>query len=114
MLATKLPTWLVKTPEDVERLFNEQCESCGVDYFDVYHMHALEKDRWATMKAVKGHALIEAGSQQAVTAEPQVHYQGNSCEICGSSGGTSTGFSWSSSDFYQYYSTSDPYSFSHR
>ena len=65
------------------------------------------------MKAVKGRALIEAGSQQDLTAEPWVHYQGNSCEICGSLGGTSTGFSHSSSDFYQCYSPSDPYSFSH-
>jgi predicted aldo/keto reductase-like oxidoreductase len=58
MLATKLPSWQVKTAEDVENLFNEQLASCGVDYFDVYHMHALDKDRWATMKAVKAYDIL--------------------------------------------------------
>ena len=35
-LATKLPIWAVKTIDDVERIFNEQIERCGVDYFDFY------------------------------------------------------------------------------
>ena len=31
MLATKLPAWMMKEPEDRERIFNEQLERCGVD-----------------------------------------------------------------------------------
>ncbi len=40
-LATKLPTMFLKTKEDMERIFNEQLEKCGVDYFDYYLIHNL-------------------------------------------------------------------------
>lgn len=40
-LATKLPTMFLKTKEDQERIFNEQLEKCGVDYFDYYLIHNL-------------------------------------------------------------------------
>jgi len=65
------------------------------------------------IKAMQGRALIETSSHQSLTTDPQVHYQGNSWEICGSLGGTSKGFCRRSSDFYYCYSTSDPYSFTH-
>lgn len=42
MLATKLPAWEIRKPEDVERLFNEQLERAGVDYFDFYLLHSIE------------------------------------------------------------------------
>ena len=42
MLATKLPGWSLKVPEDRDRIFNEQLERCGVEYFDFYLLHSLE------------------------------------------------------------------------
>ena len=42
MLATKLPAWCMKAPEDRDRIFNEQLERCGVDYFDFYLLHSIE------------------------------------------------------------------------
>lgn len=42
MLATKLPAWEIKKPEDVERVFNEQLERAGVSYFDFYLLHSIE------------------------------------------------------------------------
>lgn len=50
-LATKLPTWLVKTEEDAERLLNEQLTRLQTDYIDFYLLHALGKERWDAMKA---------------------------------------------------------------
>lgn len=41
-LATKLPAWAMKGPEDRDRIFNEQLNRCGVDYFDFYLLHSLE------------------------------------------------------------------------
>jgi predicted aldo/keto reductase-like oxidoreductase len=35
-LATKLPPRVLKTEEDQERIFNEQLDRCGVEYFDYY------------------------------------------------------------------------------
>ncbi len=42
MLATKLPAWEIKQESDVERIFNEQLERVGVDYFDFYLLHSIE------------------------------------------------------------------------
>ncbi len=41
LLATKLPTMFLKKKEDMERIFNEQLEKCGVEYFDYYLLHNL-------------------------------------------------------------------------
>jgi predicted aldo/keto reductase-like oxidoreductase len=49
-LASKMPMWLLKTEEDVDRLFQEQLERCRVDYFDFYLMHGLNKDRMDTIE----------------------------------------------------------------
>ena len=43
MVATKLPAWEMKKKEDVERIFNEQLERLGVDYFDFYLLHSIEE-----------------------------------------------------------------------
>ncbi len=42
MVATKLPAWCMKAPEDRDRIFNEQLERCGLDYFDFYLLHSIE------------------------------------------------------------------------
>ena len=45
-LATKMPTWeTASSIERVEEIFNEQLEKCGVDYFDFYLLHAMDKNR---------------------------------------------------------------------
>ena len=42
MIATKLPAWEIKKAEDVDRIFEEQLERAGVDYFDLYLLHSIE------------------------------------------------------------------------
>lgn len=42
MIATKLPAWELKQESDIERVFNEQLERAGVDYFDLYLLHSVE------------------------------------------------------------------------
>lgn len=46
-IADKLPSWKVKSREDCQRYFLEQCERCGVDYFDVYLLHWLNPANFA-------------------------------------------------------------------
>jgi predicted aldo/keto reductase-like oxidoreductase len=43
MIATKLPGWEIRQESDIERIFNEQCERAGVDYFDFYLLHSIEE-----------------------------------------------------------------------
>jgi len=49
-LADKMPGWLIKVPEDTERIFNEQLERCGTEYFDFYLCHALSEKAYARIK----------------------------------------------------------------
>lgn len=65
-LATKLPAWEIKKKEDCDRIFNEQLERAGVDYFDFYLLHSVEEGNnydiyvkfncfeWAMEKKKKG------------------------------------------------------------
>ena len=43
-IATKLPIWWCNTPSDMERIFNEQLDRCGVDFFDMYLIHAMSEN----------------------------------------------------------------------
>lgn len=49
-LVTKLPVWLVKTHEDMERLLDEQLEKLQTDHLDFYLLHALDRNRFKEMK----------------------------------------------------------------
>lgn len=52
-LADKLPIWEVKTNEDVDRIFHEQLEKCGVEYFDFYLIHAVNKQRYEQVQEIE-------------------------------------------------------------
>ena len=43
-LADKMPTWLLHSEEDGERIFQEQLKKCQVDYFDFYLCHSLSSE----------------------------------------------------------------------
>ena len=49
-VATKLPMPKVNSVEDNEKLFNEELEKCGVEYFDYYLLHAMNKERFEKAK----------------------------------------------------------------
>lgn len=58
-LATKLPTMFLKTKEDQERIFHEQLEKCGVDYFDYYLLHNLGATNYETAQKFASFAFIQ-------------------------------------------------------
>jgi len=57
-LTDKLPCWLINSEQDMERIFNEQLQRCGVDYFDYYWVHALRKSYYDTMQRVGGFEFV--------------------------------------------------------
>lgn len=46
-VTTKLPTMFLQKKEDMERIFNEQLEKCGVECFDYYLLHNLNIENYA-------------------------------------------------------------------
>ncbi|MCM8709806.1 aldo/keto reductase [Clostridium sp. SYSU_GA19001] len=49
-LATKLPSWLINTREDMDKYLNLQLERLDTDHIDFYLVHALEKKTWDKLK----------------------------------------------------------------
>lgn len=46
-LATKLPLWgSVETEADMQKIFDESLERAGVEYFDYYLLHAMDKEKF--------------------------------------------------------------------
>lgn len=43
-IANKMPLWMAKTSDDVDRIFEEQLKKCNTEYFDFYLVHAVNKD----------------------------------------------------------------------
>jgi predicted aldo/keto reductase-like oxidoreductase len=48
-LATKLPSWLVKTRQDMDTFLEKQLTALQTDHIDVYLLHSLAADRWENM-----------------------------------------------------------------
>lgn len=49
-LASKLPVWLTRDKEEVDRIFDAQLAKCKVDYFDFYLMHSLNREWYAIVQ----------------------------------------------------------------
>lgn len=58
-VATKMPTMFLKTKDDQERIFNEQLEKCGVDYFDYYLLHNLGVTHYEIAKNMDSFGFIK-------------------------------------------------------
>ncbi|MDX1285669.1 MAG: aldo/keto reductase, partial [Draconibacterium sp.] len=55
-LATKLPSWLVQSREDMDKFLNQQLERLQTDCIDYYLIHSLSVDLW---KLVLHNGVIE-------------------------------------------------------
>jgi hypothetical protein len=51
-LATKMPSWLIKEPADLDQYLEEQLEKLDVERIDFYLLHALNKDSWKNYQDV--------------------------------------------------------------
>jgi len=63
-VATKMPTMFLKTTEDLNRIFNEQLEKVGVDYFDYYMLHNLGVTHYEIAKKVDAFSFIQKKKEE--------------------------------------------------
>ncbi len=49
-IADKLPSWKIASHQDCYTYFTEQLERCGVEYFDVYLLHWLNRENYEIAK----------------------------------------------------------------
>lgn len=59
VLADKLPSWHVKSQEDCRNYFEEQLERCGVDYFDVYLLHWLNRENYEIVERYREFEFLQ-------------------------------------------------------
>ena len=57
-IATKMPIMFLKKEEDLERIFNEQLQKTGVDYFDYYLLHNLNVNHYELAKKFYAFSFI--------------------------------------------------------
>jgi len=70
-LATKLPSWLVQSRQDMDKFLDEQLRRLETDHIDFYLVHALNKSLW---KNVQNHGV--AGFLEQAIADGRIKYAG--------------------------------------
>lgn len=70
-LATKLPTWLIKSREDMDKYLDEQLSKLDTSYIDYYLIHALDKKSYNRVKELGLFEFIEN-----IKTEGRVKYVG--------------------------------------
>lgn len=70
-LADKMPLWLPKEYDDYRKTFETQLARCGVEYFDFYLLHAVNKERFDNTEALGGFSFV-----QKMKAEGKIRHIG--------------------------------------
>lgn len=70
-LATKLPTWLVHSREDMDQYLNEQLRRLNTDHIDFYLIHTLDREKWEKMQSLGFDRFLDAAK-----ADGRIDYAG--------------------------------------
>ncbi len=68
-LADKLPVGMMKCAEDKEKIFLDQKDKCGVEYFDYYLLHCLDKKNF---KAAEEYGVFEYLTERKKAGEIRI------------------------------------------
>ncbi|MCM1115876.1 MAG: aldo/keto reductase [Clostridium sp.] len=58
-LADKLPIWMCPKKSDMEKVFQKQLTRTGMDYFDFYLLHSLNKENFEKCEAFGAYEFLE-------------------------------------------------------
>lgn len=82
-IATKLPHYLIKTKESLEKLFTEELKRLRTDHVDYYLMHMLtDTDTWNRLKGIGIIEWLEEKKKSGAIRQVGFSYHGNSEMFC--------------------------------
>ena len=82
-IATKLPHYLIKNRQGLEKLFNEELRRLRTDHVDYYLMHMLtDTDAWDRMKALGIEEWLAEKKASGAIRQVGFSYHGNSEMFC--------------------------------
>ena len=82
-IATKLPHYLIKKAETIEKMFTEELKRLQTDYIDYYLMHMLtDVKSWERMKQLGVDRWIEEKKASGQIRQIGFSYHGNSDAFC--------------------------------
>lgn len=82
-IATKLPHYLIKNGQSMEKYFTEQLKRLKTDYIDYYLMHMLtDVQTWERLKALGILEWLEEKKQSGAIRQVGFSYHGNSDMFC--------------------------------
>ena len=64
MLADQMPIRMLKTEDDLERIWLEQLKRCKTEYFDFYLLHALNARNWKNAQRLKVYDFLKKKQQE--------------------------------------------------
>lgn len=75
-IATKLPTWMVKSREDMDTFLNAQLEKLGTDHIDYYLIHSLSGPSWETAKSLGVKNFLDQAQKDGRIINPGFSFHG--------------------------------------
>lgn len=82
-IATKLPHYLIRTKDGLDKLFNEELKRLRTDYIDYYLMHMLtDLQSWEKLKAIGILEWIQEKKASGQIRQIGFSYHGNSDMYC--------------------------------
>ncbi len=82
-IATKLPHYLIKSREGLEKLFAEELKRLRTDHVDYYLMHMLtDVDTWERLKSLGIEEWLEEKKRSGAIGQVGFSYHGNSDMFC--------------------------------
>lgn len=76
-VASKMPTMFLKQPEDLGRIFAEQLEKCGVEYFDYYLLHNLTISHYKIAQELDAFSFIQQKKEEGLIRKIGFSYHDN-------------------------------------
>ncbi len=82
-IATKLPHYLIKSADDLEKMFSEELRRLRTDHIDYYLMHMLtDIDTWDRLKSLGIEKWLEEKKAKGAIRQIGFSYHGNSDMFC--------------------------------